>query len=164
MADLALVEKKEHRLTLDPKRWSYQDYSDFLTAVLRQKWENALPIVMKILVAWTYDAPITPDGYLDLPFPALPEVARSVNDTLTAYIEGMHTDDVEVNMTRWTMRDFFEYRDAANVGNVEDMERLMRKVCHIPGVTLGERLTFEQGALMSLGVKNATKDMFAAGK
>jgi hypothetical protein len=154
----------EHRLTLDPKRWSYQDYADFLAAYVRQNWEVALPLVMQVLVAWTYDLPIETDAYLQLPFPQLMAITESVNSTLKTYTEGIDVADASVNMTNWNMQDYFDFRKAARAGDTPVLETLLRKVVTLPDVELDERLDFEQGALMAKAVNVATRDMFSQGK
>lgn len=153
-----------NKLTLDPSRWSYQQYADFLNHFMRANWEKALPLVMDLVVAWTYDVPLGPDAYLELEFSDLPEIVQSVNDTLKAYIEGLDAGDVSVRLGNWKMRDFLRFREAGKSGNVKELEDLMRKVCLINDAKLGERLTFEQGALMVKALNATTKDMFSTGK
>lgn len=154
--------KKQHTITLNPKAWSYEEYAKFLNALMAQEWETALPLVMKITVAWSYDVPISPTAYLELPFDTLAEITKSVRDTLTAYIEGLDASSVTVDMTRWTMRDFLDFRKAAKTNDVKALERMMRKVCRLKEKP-ADRLTFEQGSLMSIAIKNATTGMFAQG-
>lgn len=150
-------------LTLDPKKWTYRDYAAFLQALQGQNFEGALVLVMKALVAWTYDIPIGPEAYRRLPFPALKEVVAGVSETIAAYVGGLDHSLVHADMSRWDMQDFFEFREAGRAGNVPEMERLMRKVCSIPGVSDLEPLTFEQGSLMSAAIAAATSEMFSQG-
>lgn len=154
---------EEKRITLDPRRWSYQDYSDFLTYVSRGDWEQAMPLIMRIVVSWDYDVPLAPNAYEDLPFPALRAIALTVRETLSAYQENVDIRDVRVDMSRWKMKDFFKFREAAKKGDVETLETMMKKVVRMKGVTPSKRLTFEQGVKITQAINKATGEMFGSG-
>lgn len=159
------VAVKPARLTLDPSRWSYDDYFQFVKAFSRARWDEALPLIMQITVDWSFDIPIAPDAWLDLPFDELPEIVKSVNSTLSAFIDGLDTAEVTVNLRAWKMRDFLNFQKASKESDVETLERLLRKCCRIAGENvLPEHLTFKQGALMARAFGATTKELFSAGK
>lgn len=154
----------QHRLTLDPSRWSYEDYAQFLDALMRSDWESVMPRVMDITVAWTYDVPLSPDAYLELSYAELGPIVLSVKETLEAFVDGLNAADAQVDLRYWNMSDNFAFKSAARAGNVAEMERYMKMVTMLDGVRADRRLTFEQGALIAKGITEAQKDMFGAGK
>ena len=151
-----------HKITFDVKKWSYQDYMDFMIALRDGNWAVAMPMVMRILVAWDYDVPLSPTAYKKLPYPALPEIAHTVSDSLEAFLNGLDLDAVEVDLGRWTMDDFLSYQQAARDRNIPRLEALLRQV----GVNIdvrSDRLSFLDGALLSVAVSRAIKESFGAG-
>lgn len=152
-----------HKLTLNPNNWTFEDYSKYLAALLRSNWQEAFQLLMKIVVAWDYDVPLGPNAYEDLPFSELKEITESVKATLETFQEGLDTSKVQVDMSKWKMRDFFAFQTAARTNDLETLETLMKKVARMRGVERDKRLTFEQGALLSKAISAAIQGMFGQG-
>lgn len=149
---------------LNPSAWSYQDFSDFSQALSSVDMERAMIKALKIIIRWDYDVPLDverPDRLL--PFTALPEIVRAIRDTLDNYILSLDVSTVHVDLNKWNMAQFYEFQDAQRVNDVRKLEELIKIVVRFPGETVGDRLTFEQGALASRAVNERMKELFRAG-
>jgi hypothetical protein len=151
------------RIMLDPSKWSYEDYQNFVLATARQDLEKAMSYVRQIVIGWTYDVPFSPEAFFKLPFTELPKIVETTKSTINAYIEGLEDDSVRVNLDKWDMSEFFEFQTAAKRGNVKRVIALLRKVASMGGLEDGKPLTLEQGVLLSRAVSDKMKGLFAQG-
>lgn len=153
-------------IQLDPARWSYQDLNDFILAIGRAKYDNALMLAAKIIVEWTYvdksGAPIEVNDYGRLPYPQLQAILKTVNQRINKYIEDLDISEVKVDLDAWLIDDFLDWQAANAKGDIARMEKLMRQVVKLDGVT-DERLTLTQGSIMARAIRKANKEVMGQG-
>lgn len=153
-----------NKLVLDFSRWSYEQFNQFLTNYAAGKFEEILPVLMEVVVSWTYDIPLSADAYKKLAMPELRPIINAVNDTSKAYYDGVAFDEVKIDLARWNLEDFINFRKAARENDYDTYEKLICKITRLKGIEPDVRLTAAQGIALTKAYDEAQKKLFAKGE
>ena len=151
------------KLTLHVAYWTFEEFNRYVQAVQKADFQTAFLILKPIIAAWDYDVDLNqPRPDKKLPVTALPEIIKAVNDATDSVFSSLSLDDLDLDLNRWSMDDFYEYQDAERAMNIQRIEELMKKAAtplyddYDPEARLG----FIDGLLMRKGVKSAQEDLF----
>jgi hypothetical protein len=151
-------------IILNPNKWSYEDFNDYVNATNSGNMELAFLILKDIIVDWEYDVSLDeerPD--LSLPYTALPDIIFAVGKQLDAFYNDLNiVDDVTVDMKGWSMEDYYNYQTAAENNDLVAVEAFMKQVAtpNDEDYDPSERLDFGHGLLMRKGIEKAQEALF----
>jgi hypothetical protein len=138
-----------------PERWSFADYFAFSRAILSGQLENSYELLKVIVDEKDFNELNAETGarLINRVTVRLGQDAENVKkedpETKKAPL-----DAVEVNLSKWSIPQIYEFEKVNRAGNIPELERMMHMVAHIEGVDKALPLPYWEGLLMKSAIMN----------
>ncbi len=149
------------RMRLDA--WTYAEYQQFATAMQKMNLRAAFVLADKIIESWGYPQPFVAGALKKMPVQEAMSVLRAVLDTLNAFAKDIDTDDVVLDLSKWSLDDFLKFNDYRQDDDVTKVVAMVRQVAHVEGLEKDTEPTMTQGVLMVKAVQD-TVGLVLSGK
>ena len=148
---------KETKIRMNVDNWTYQDFNDFLEAMQVNDLDIAHRLAEQIIVQWDYPVDLSqPNPLNKLSFEDGGAALHAVLNTVNTNAENIDTSDVILDFRKWDTGRFIEFTKARKAGKVAVVEKMMREVALMPGMSEDEdaQLTYTQGAAMMRAIRD----------
>lgn len=156
-----MSEQKSPTVRMRLDAWTYADYQQFATAMQKMDLRTAFALADKIIETWGYPTPFVAGALKKMPVQEAMRVLRSVLDTLNVFAKGINTEDVVLDLTKWSLDDFLTFNDARNDDESDKVMTMVRQVAYVEGLEKDAEPTMTQGILMVKAVQDAVGAVLA---
>jgi len=128
-----MSDEKKIGMILDLNQWEYDDFVHFRQAFRSGYFTEALRIGSYCIVQWDYTVPPVSEAVDELRTSQIFETVQTFMEQLNLVIEGINTDDVEIDLDGWTGAQYDEFiklggQEELTAKDVGQMQTLLRMV------------------------------------